>query len=503
MVGNMKNVIVLTQNFNISFLSTVSQSLNTKYETLIISPNAFFDSENKAFNNEFENVCFYVFANFLSDEEMAYIDSRAYSKRIKKLIPYIDSIRKNKNEFLILKIKELIGSSSFNGVLLSNNNDLGIIDKIWTKNGFKKLKGDFFYDNSKKSWKQKLLSLFPFFTVYGVLKRKIFHIPLIPENEFHIYEENGKKYIILGKLSRIDYRLIVKFERNETEYKKYISNKFYKKDEAVYLVPWHEYPKCKIPDLKEYDVRYVQDGYLPSNYSDFTYHFKPRNVSYCVWDKLGSLLFKNQKLPYSMLPFRKKLYLPKPNYPKSVKKILVATSASGDWTAQKNRSDDDFLVQAFIDVAKILPDVEIIYRCHPNWITPDMLGVNSINRVITEFESLNLPNLKVSSNIPIDGTSTHTFSRSSLEQDLKDVDVIFGEHSVSMVDAGFKSIVFCPVNITKRRCFAQSLVDLGFPLCKSSQEIVNFIKNVSTEDFKQKYNKAIENYNAMTNEENI
>lgn len=499
----MKNVIVLTQNFNISFLSTISQSLNTKYETLIISPNAFFDTEKKAFNNEFENVSFYIFANFLSDEEMAFIDSSAYSKKLKSLIPYIVGIRENKNEFLILKIKELIGSSSFNGILLSNNNDLGIIDKIWIKNGFRKIKGDFFYDNSKKSWKQKLLALFPFLTAYGVLKRMLLHIPLISENEFHIYEEADKKYIILGKLSRIDYRLIVKFEKNEAEYKKYISNKFYKKNEAVYLVPWHEYPKCKIPDSIKYDVRYVQDGYLPSNYSDFTYHLKPKNVTYCVWDKLGSLLFKNQKLPYSMLPFRKKLYLPKPNYPKNVKKILVATSASGDWTAQKNRSDDDFLVQAFIDVAKALPDVEIIYRCHPNWITSDMLGVNSINRVVNEFESINLPNLRVSSNIPVNGTSTHTFSRSSLEQDLENVDVVFGEHSVSMVDAGFKNIIFCPVNITKRRCFAQSLVDLGFPLCTSSSEIINFIKKVATADFIKMYNSAIENYNAMTDEEAI
>ena len=500
----MSNVIVLSQNFNIDFLSLIAKKFFGGESAIVVSPNYLFESEKNKVEQIFKEIHFYTFADFLTDEQMAEIDKAAYTKKTASLVKYIEIIREKKNTAIVANLKKLIDDAKFKGYLLSRNNDLGIVDQIWIKAGFQKIRGNYYYDASKMNFKQHISEIFPFLHLYGILKRKILKTPVITENEFHIYKANGKKYILIGKLSRIDYRLTVFFDRNEQEYKKYLANIFYEKVKAVYLVPWHEYPKCKIPDSDKYDVRYVQDGYLPSNYSDFTYYFKPMNVTYCVWDKLGALLFKNQNLPYSLLPFRKKLYLPLPKYPDKVKKILVATSASGDWTAQKNRSDDDLLVKTFIAVAKALPDVQVIYRCHPNWVCPDMLGVNSINRVITEFEALKLNNLKVSSNIPGNGSSkTHTFSRSSLEQDLENVDIVFGEHSVSMIDAGFKNILFCPVNVTKRRCFAQSLVDLGFPLCTSANEIITFIDNVSTESLKEKYKKAIDNYNAMTDEENI
>ena len=46
-----------------------------------------------------------------------------------------------------------------------------------------------------------------------------------------------------------------------------------------------------------------------------------------------------------------------------------------------------------------------------------------------------------------------SYKRSSFEDDLKDVDLVFGEHSVSMLDAGFKNVLFASCNVTGHRNF--------------------------------------------------
>ena len=51
------------------------------------------------------------------------------------------------------------------------------------------------------------------------------------------------------------------------------------------------------------------------------------------------------------MPIRKKLFLPEARYPQKLRKVLCAASGTGDWTAIKNRSDDDRLVWAIGKVA--------------------------------------------------------------------------------------------------------------------------------------------------------
>ena len=213
---------------------------------------------------------------------------------------------------------------------------------------------------------------------------------------------------------------------------------------------------------------------------------------------MGSRQFQYHKIPVSVMPFGKKLYMPEPKFPEKVKTILVATSGTGDWTAQKNRSDDDLMVMAFVEVAKKLPDVEIIYRAHPTWIFPEHVGINSINRVAEYFEWTKLSNIHLSSNIP--NMKVLSFPRSSLEEDLKKADIVFGEHSVSMIDGAFKNIPFASVNLTTRRDLFCGLTELGFPNCKNADDIVDFIKNISDKKYQVKYLEAVNRYNKMTDE---
>ena len=130
--------------------------------------------------------------------------------------------------------------------------------------------------------------------------------------------------------------------------------------------------------------------------------------------------------------------------------------------------------------------------------------MNSINRAAEYIHWLNLPNLKISSNIPNaeeNGKFRLSYKRTSFEEDLKDVDLVFGEHSISMIDAAFKQILFGSVNVTGRRDLFCGISAMGFPHCESVDEIALLIKDVITPEFRGEYLKAVKNYNDMTDKE--
>ena len=162
------------------------------------------------------------------------------------------------------------------------------------------------------------------------------------------------------------------------------------------------------------------------------------------------------------------------------------------------------MIHAFGEVAKKFPEIEFVYRCHPVWVHPQHQGVNSIHRAAQYIDYLNLPNFKISCNIPNaiqDGKFILSYKRSSFEDDLKNVDMVFGEHSISMIDAAFKNILFCSCNVTGRRDFFAGITAMGFPHCESIDEICNVLNSINTDAFRVSYELAIKNYNEMTDRE--
>ena len=304
-------------------------------------------------------------------------------------------------------------------------------------------------------------------------------------------------------MNRIAYRLDLDFrEAPIIEVIKSIINQFGVcwPSKTVHISTLHEGYNA-IPDKKNLNVKLIQDGYLPPNYSSKYLKFYGRHTEFYTWDHIGRDTFLFHGLPNRIIPFRKKLYLPSPTYPQVIKKVLCVASGAGDWTAIKNRSDEDKMVFAFGRIAAMHPEIEFVYRCHPVWIQPLHQGVNSINRVIDYFDYLHLPNLRVSSNLPLDDAreGVLSFKRSSFEEDLKDVDIVFGEHSISMLDAAFKGILFCSCNVTGHRNFFKSITDIGFPHCETVEEIDHLLKVVKSVEFEESYESAVKSYNEMTN----
>lgn len=500
----MNKVILFTQNLILNSFEELKSIINDNDNYVILTTHYLFQNEREYLGSLFKNVEFRTFSDFLDDSEMEFCDSEAYRQEKNDYAKYLSIMKSLKNEKIFKNLKKEL--AKFKGYILSN--DLGIDEKFWIKKGFKRIKGKYYYIERiplLKKVKHCLGKVKLFRDIYFAFKRNKKYSP--NADELYVSEYNGKKIIFIGKMHRIAYRLNLEFKKSEEELEKYNNNIFYKKEECQYITTLHEMYRlgCNIPDTNEYDIRYIQDGYLPPNHSEFGYNFIPANVKYYAWDVLGEQLFFNKNLPVSIMPFRKKLYLETPNFPKEIKNILIVASGSGDWTAQKNRSDDDILVDAFVKMAKKYPNINFVYRCHPTWIHPQNVGVNSINRVVTYFKYKNLPNLKLSSSIPPVDINNYqmSFSRSSLEEDLKNTDFVFGEHSISMIDAAFKKIPFCSVNLTNRRNLFCGISDLGFPHAESLDEIINVVENITKENYQNEYFKAIEKYNQMTESDDL
>lgn len=494
----MASLIVFSQNLKLVSLENFKDKIASAEKNVFLTTHFLFENERFFISNLFPNCEFVDFADFLTDEEMAECDEEAYLQGM-EYGTYLKKMKKIKN---LMVLDKAMQKFSPKGKFIFSD-DLGIDGFVWSKNGFRKLYGEYYYrESSKTGIRNKFAQNVVLKRVYRFLRgnklqRKIEYKP----EEVCVGYYEGRKYVFLGKMSRIGYRLNIPFMQSKEECEKLNAGEYETKDNCTYMTTWHEHGKCNVPDDERYAVRWAQDGYLPPNYTHHDYDYKPANVVYYCWDVLGTQLFKNRNLPYEMIPFRKKLYIPEPKFPKIVKNVLVVASGSGDWTALKNRSDDDIMVDAFAQMAKRFPDIHFTYRCHPTWVHPLNVGVNAINRVHDYFKWLNLPNLTLSSNMPLsseNGKFQFSFSRSSLDEDLKNADIVFGEHSISMIDAAFKGKPFCSVNLTKRRNFFVGINDLGFPSVSSHDGIANVIETVTNDEFKERYLKAVKGYNEMT-----
>lgn len=486
-------IILFSAHLKLESLQEILAKVNKNDDCIFLTPHMLFPYETEYIRSLHSNSKFVSFADILTDKEMENIDDEADDIGGHNVWKYYDEIKLKKNEYLVKKVNSIFKYET--GYILCD--DLGIVENVWIDNGFKKVIGEYYYIEEKNSPKQ--------ISSYRRIRTIISNLRKLFNRETYVSLYEGKKYVFYGKLNRIAYRFNINFKRSKKEqylrglemlYIRFFNKSGFNRN-IKRITTFHEYQSIG----PHTNLTIIQDGYLPPNYTSHYMKYYEGNISFYAWDKMGMGTFINQNLPGSILPFRKKLLLPQPKFPTKIKKVLCVTSGAGDWTALKNRSDEDRMVLAFAKIASMYPDIEFIYRCHPVWVIPQHQGVNSIDRVAKFFEYLGLPNLHLSSNIPSaynNGQMVLSYKRSSLEEDLKDVDLVFGEHSISMIDAAFKNIIFASVNMTGRRDLFKGVTDLGFPHCESLDEIKLVIDNISSKEFSEKYLDAVNNYNEMT-----
>lgn len=504
----MDNIVVISQNVKIESLSRVANEL-VMGETLVVSTQYVFDNEKKEIDTIWERSCHYInFSDLMSDSELEQCDVDAFNikKQRENLQKYYDDIKELKNKRLIAKLSKQYPST--NKIIVCD--DLGIHLQSWLDSGYRLIECEYYHTKAKYapqtitecSFLRKILRKIKY-SLYTIHKERFSYCMNRP---IYISEYDGKKYIFFGSLNRIAYRLNLNFKSaGKWEHFRYFLDNYYLNTQpnSIRLSTLHE-NDFKVKDEQKFNYKLLQDGYLPPNYTSKYLLFYGRNTEFYTWDEMGLRTFLYNSLPCRIIPFRKKLYLPLPKHLSTVKKVLCVASGAGDWTAIKNRSDEDKMVVAFGKIAAMFPNIEFVYRCHPVWIHPVHQGVNSIKRVAEYISWLNLPNLKMSSNIPCANSGNKfqlSFKRSSFDDDLKDVDIVFGEHSISMIDAAFKGLLFCSVNVTGRRDLFCGITEMGFPHCESEEEIANLLQIVTTENFMTNYRIAVDHYNAMTDKD--
>ncbi len=495
----MDNIIVLTQNLKLESIGKLKSELKGP-NTLVLSTQLIFENEAKRINELLDTQCVYKnFSDVLTDEDWDKCDTDAYSVAQKSVSEYYAAIKTLKNQMVADKV--LMAYSCQNRIIVCD--DLGLDIAVWKSKGFRFVPCDYYYVDTaiarKKNFPKAMVS-----TIHSVLRK----IQKVSTMEIWKTTFNGRKYLFFGSLNRISYRCDCEFRKapfiERLKAAVYLSFKKWPENDVVRMSTLHESTTNHLPDIPALNVKLIQDGYLPPNYSSKYLLFNGKFIEYYTWDVAGQEIFKYHGLASRVMPFRKKLYLPKPRFPEKVKKVLCVASGAGDWTAVKNRSDEDKMIYAFGEIAKKFPGIEFIYRCHPVWVHPKHQGVNSIYRAAQYIDYLNLPNFKISCNIPNaiqGGKFVLSYKRSSFEDDLKNVDIVFGEHSISMIDAAFKNILFCSCNVTGRRDFFAGVTAMGFPHCESIDDIGDVLNSVNTGAFRESYEQAIAKYNEMTDRE--
>lgn len=523
---NSVNIIVFSITSSFFNLENTIKSFNNNKDILIITPHIPLDWEkSKILSATNSKVIFKSFYEFITEDEMKFCDTNAdkkiiqkYKKRNLRLNKYFDEIKKLKNQIIISNIKKVYNFDE-KWILAQ---DLGIHHETWIKNGFRLS----ILTNSKKL---NLVSL-----AYKKLKSLI---KLFKNNSLHYLIFNNNKFYFYGKKNRVAQYI----DNKKVKFSKISSGKyilfillliFYKNNIFPSLISslsikifckkktlnnqhifstLHSYSDDLVYISKIFNLEIVclQDGLLPSNFTSSYYKYLDKIKLFYVWDNISTKIFSKNDLQYDIWSGFKKKKLPKINHSLKIKirNILFLTSGSGDWTALKNRSDEDLAYLALKKIAKLFPAIKFVYRPHPLWINPAHQGINSIERLIIDSKKDKVLNFEISdnslkeaSNFQKENNENVSFISKSIEDEIKSADIVLGDHSEALLNAAQQEKIIGSVSLARRKEFFYDYTFLGFPLMRSVDDIAKFIDQVENDtNFCTSYNKIIEKFNQLDN----
>ena len=248
----------------------------------------------------------------------------------------------------------------------------------------------------------------------------------------------------------------------------------------------------------------LQDSFLPSYYPSRYLLYRPAVERFYVWDDFSHGIFKRHGLVSERWSGYRSWRLPQVRDAKAVRCIVYLSSGAGDWSALKNRSDEDLALELLVRVARARPDIKILYRPHPLWLHPEHQGVDSINRVVRYLEMLELPNIRVSQGAQMDGrgflaSANLSVVSSTVEEDMQSADLVLGEHSQTMLVAAQSGKVIAGVNVAKHTPYFADYVHVGFPLIESTKDLLGLVERMENpkerDEFLMSYNAAVERHN--------
>lgn len=410
---------------------------------------------------------FYTFSDFLNDTIMETIDYMALQHIGRHLFDfrlYMDQIVKYKNKEVIDQINK---KYDINSVI--SDDGLGIDYNVFASQ-YQTIPVEYFGKrkciNFKKNIIIKIIE-----KINSILTNKL---------EINIFEFKNMKYIFYGNIGRLKLRSIKSFQKFVNIM--YLSYLGIKKSTTI-CTTIHEYNRRL---FKYFERIYVfTDGFFPSNYPESYLNMFDDNVVFVpdtFVNKKWFRLFGRATRP--IFNFQRKVLFKKVET-ESITSVLLVLNHAGDWTSFINRSDTDLLVSAFGNLAKKFSSMKFTIRPHPTMIHSEHEGINSINRITEYVKYLNLKNLKI--------------SKSSLQDDLFNNDLIVGEYSNVLVQGFEIGKLGLIVNLTNRRNFMKDFSELGFLTVENLQLLVAFFEEISDDLFLKikKQNLAVEKFNKL------
>jgi len=494
-------------------------------------------SPHKAFDTEIEEIqscttkqlSFASFYEFISQEEMEFCDADAdrvilqkHGTRARRMHAYYAKIKELKNQVILTNIRQTHEVSS--GYVLAN--DLGIAAAVWTQHGFG---ADYLPSETASDCIMRHIRTFISRTHHALnANRQI--AQAVSDNQTYIFVGNPARiaqyldpekvkiepmpmlqkallFLLFSASGLLIDNIVVRAVRNLMLSTIALLYRLIPKERRALpiLSPIHEDSDWFGIGAEKLGVEmiYMQDGFLPSYYPSAYLKYRVWATKYFIWDKLSAGIFERHSLLCEIWPCYKGTALARvEERAVEVRNIVVLTSGSGDWTALKNRSDEDLAFLAFVDVARRLPDVSIIYRPHPLWMHPEHQGVNSIRRLADYASQLGLPNFRVSSGALKEGgqfvsDGQMSVKPTTIKEELASADIVFGDHSQALLRAAQTGKLCASVSLARRREFLYDYTKLGFPILRSSDEIVDFIQGLARSDETiRKFNEAVDLYNS-------
>lgn len=250
----------------------------------------------------------------------------------------------------------------------------------------------------------------------------------------------------------------------------------------------------------------LQDSFLPSYYPSCYLRYRPAVREFLVWDRFSQGIFRRHGLVSRVWPAYRSWQLPfiEPSTWAPVRRVVYLASGAGDWTALKNRSDEDLVLTLLAEAARLRPDVTFRYRPHPLWLHPEHQGLDSIRRAVAWVESLALPNLHVSQGARDDGQG---FARSgnlsavgsSVDEDIAWADLVLGEHSQTLLVAAQRGKVIAGLNVSRHPPYFGDYARVGFPLAGTTDTLLTLLTRMTVPAaaaaFLAAYNEAIRRHN--------
>ena len=520
------NVIVFSISTPISsILAAAEKLLYEDEQLLLLTPHLPFENEKYFIESQvFGQLFWRTFEDFLSQEDMIACDQDAdelivnkYGTRDGLIDHYYDKIKELKNNVIISNLRSQFTVT--NCYLLAH--DLGISPKIWELSGCidlasaKPTPSPNFYKRLISAYKNK-------FVFFG------------KQRSITAFSCNSTTYLFVGKYARVSsfidsqnvrpielnllsyYLLVIVLFLARSNFRaslKAILQKLFdflvshiSSETIAFLTSVHSYSDA-LASSSHYlnrDLYCIQDGLIPANYSSRLYKYFKNIKCYFVWDSVSQSVFTDQCIPSIIWEGFEKRVIPLPTVSTldANKIVLYLASGAGDWTALKNRSDEDYGFLAFYDLARRHPDRRFVFRPHPVWLHPSHQGKNSVQRLLNFYEYAPLPNFYISlptNNIITNPSYSHYANASQSLNSLIDQSIIvIGDHTDLLISCAQMGKYIVSLNLAKRKSFFYGYSKVGLSLQSSIDELSSFITGLySSTSFRESYLAGLRHYNSL------